>query len=470
MESLQTFQAWKVETVIHPGPAGTSADAHRNSSRPHCLPVRRCLKLRDDLFCYLENLSRALPCRAQYCIALTDIVKHNFASMQFYTQLNLKRHRRCASKALRGIFSIALICLVTIDSKSAAAHSTNSRYLGLPPRQTKETSTALSARAILGMRLFFDRRLSGNGEVSCATCHIPTHGFTDGRPIAVGVEGQRGTRNTPTLWNSAYLARFFWDGRAGSLASQALSPLFNPRELGVRNPQVLVSIIRGDPTYRTAFQKAFGGGAAAISASEVGRALASYEGTLVAGDSPFDRYFYGHERHAISAAAIRGLGLFLGRANCASCHTVNKTYALFTDNTFHDEGIGLGPLAATLATTSMRITRTPTGELDRLISSDPVVAALGRFVITKDPSDIGKFRTPSLRNVALTAPYMHDGSIQTLSEAVELEIYYRGLRSGRPLLLTPTDRSDLVAFLNCLTSPAAFQSAVELKSQSPHRN
>ena len=367
----------------------------------------------------------------------------------------MKLHARRASKLLGGISSIALICLAPVNSRPISTHLTGDRYLGLPP-QKRERSNVPSFQAALGKRLFFDSRLSGDGKVSCATCHIPSHGFTDGRPFAIGIDDRKGTRNTPTLWNSAYFPRFFWDGRSQSLAEQALNPLFNPRELGLRDPQQLLGTIRGDPTYRSAFRKAFG--RRAINASDVAHALASYEETLLAGNSPFDRYFYGHEPHAISMAAIRGLHLFRGRAQCASCHRISRTYALFTDGSFHDEGVGLGHVAATLAATSIRIARTPAGELDRLITSDPRVAALGRFALTKDPSDIGKFRTPSLRNVALTAPYMHDGSVQTLRQAVEFEIYYRGLLSKRPLVLTPGDRSDLVAFLKSLTSPAAFQS------------
>ncbi|MHB8816468.1 MAG: cytochrome-c peroxidase [Steroidobacteraceae bacterium] len=315
----------------------------------------------------------------------------------------------------------------------------------------------MSYQATLGMRLFFDSHLSGNGKVSCATCHMPARGFTDGRPLAVGINGQHGTRNTPTLWNSAYLNSFFWDGRSRSLAGQAHNPLFDSREQGLRNPQQLLDTLRHDPIYRGAFQRAFGAGASAISVSNVAYALAAYESTLIAGDSPFDRYFYGHDPRAMSAAAIRGLAIFRGRAGCATCHTITTKYALLTDNRFHDEGVGMDQIAAFLAATSVRVVRTPPALLDDLVTSDPRVAALGRFVITKNPRDIGRFRTPTLRNVALTAPYMHDGSVPTLDQAVDFEIYYRGLRSKRPLILTPNERSDLVTFLDSLTSPAAME-------------
>lgn len=386
--------------------------------------------------------------------------------------MHFDTHRRpnfwvhCSLIFLTRLARNLLIFLIAINSAAALTRSASNRYLGLPPRPIRGTPYALAARAALGMRLFFDNRLSGNGKISCATCHVPARAFTDGRPIAIGIDGQRGTRNTPTLWNSAYLDSFFWDGRSPSLASQARNPLFDSREQGLRNSGQVLTVLRGDPAYRSAFKRAFGSGAAAISVPNVAIAIASYEKTLIAGDSPFDRYFYGHDAQGMSASAVRGFELFRGRAGCASCHTVGGSYALFTDNKFHNEGVGFERIAANLAASSERVTRTPTGKLDELTTSDPVVAALGRFTVTKEPSDIGKFRTPSLRNVALTAPYMHDGSIGTLRQAVDFEIYYRGLRSKRPLILTPRERSDLVAFLDSLTSPAAIELSKPHKSRT----
>jgi cytochrome c peroxidase len=373
----------------------------------------------------------------------------------------LKFLNRCACNLL--------IFLIAMNDSPALSQSASSLYLGLPSQPNLGTPNALSPRAALGMRMFFDSRLSSNGKVSCATCHVPAHGFTDGRPTAIGIDDQRGTRNTPTLWNSAYLSSFFWDGRSASLTNQAPNPLFDSREQGLRSPRQLIDILRGDAGYRFAFRRAFDGGATAISISNVALALASYEKTLIAGNSPFDRYFYGHDPHAVSTSAIRGFELFRGRAGCASCHTVGEKYAIFTDNMFHDEGVGLEQIAPNLAAASVRVAHTPTGTLDHLITSDAVVAALGRFAVTKDPRDIGKFRTPSLRNVALTAPYMHDGSIPTLRRAVDFEIYYRGLLLKRPLILTPAERSDLVAFLDSLTSPAAMALAKPRKAHMAAR-
>jgi len=348
-----------------------------------------------------------------------------------------------------------LILQIAMSAAPALSGAPNDRYLGLPTQPHFEMDAAHSSRAALGKRLFFDKHLSGNGEISCATCHAPTRALSDGRSLAVGINGKRGTRNTPTLWDSAYMSSFFWDGRSVALTNQAINPLLNPREQGLRNTGQLLDSIRRSPAYRSAFSTTFGGASDSISVRNVTRALAAYEETLVAGDSPFDRYLYGHETHAMSAAAIRGFELFRGRAGCSSCHTINSRYALFTDGEFHDEGVGFGLLATKLAMAAVRVAHTPAGELDQLITSDSMVAALGRFVQTKDPHDIGKFRTPTLRNVALTAPYMHDGSISTLLQAIDFEIYYQGLHSKRPLILTPNERSDILAFLDELTSPAA---------------
>jgi cytochrome c peroxidase len=184
-------------------------------------------------------------------------------------------------------------------------------------------------------------------------------------------------------------------------------------------------------------------------------ALAAFERTLLVGDSPFDRYLYGGDGKALSATAVRGLELFRGRAQCAKCHLIGEHEALLTDNLYHSVGVGLRWVQPHLAQATTRIVRETPAVLDQLIGADAEVAALGRFVVTKQPRDIGSFRTPSLRNVALTAPYMHDGSTATLEEALELELYYRSVELQKPLILTPAEKADLVAFLRSLTSPTA---------------
>jgi cytochrome c peroxidase len=200
---------------------------------------------------------------------------------------------------------------------------------------------------------------------------------------------------------------------------------------------------------------------AEIHLDSIAAALAEYERTLVAGDSPFDRYLYGAEQGAISAEAISGLELFRGRARCVSCHAIQAQSALLTDDRYHDAPGGLSAdVAGRLGELTRKVIRLKQtgnpGDLNRAVVSDAGVAALGRFVVTLDPADIGRFKTPTLRNVALTAPYMHDGRTKTLEEAVETELYGRGNAVNRPIVLTAQERKELVAFLNTLTSPAAL--------------
>lgn len=328
-------------------------------------------------------------------------------------------------------------------------------YLGLPPVETRGRNNLLQARVALGKRLFFDPRLSNDGTISCATCHIPARAFTDGRAVARGISGRLGTRNTPSIWNALFLNSEFWDGRRLTLESQAIDPLLDSREQGFGNQTAILYAIHRDARYASLFAHAFGPISGGITVREVAIAIATFERTLIAGDSPFDRYYYGHQPTALSPAAIRGLAIFQGRAQCSTCHVIGKHYALFTDNRFHSLGVGLRELEPRMAAAATLVAHASPTALDNLIIDNADVAALGRFVVTKDPRDIGKFRTPSLRNVALTAPYMHNGSARTLADAVNREIYYRGLRTNVPLILTPHEKKDLLAFLDSLTSPNA---------------
>ncbi|SFI21894.1 cytochrome c peroxidase [Collimonas sp. OK307] len=335
-----------------------------------------------------------------------------------------------------------------------AAHE-DSMKLGLPPVPNPVENPLSSAKIALGQKLFFDKRLSGDGSISCASCHHPEHAFSDGLPVAKGIGGQLGTRNTPSLMNVAFNVTQFWDGRRPSLDAQALDPFVNSHEHGLNNQQALIEILRSDPEYVSAFQTAFQVSPSRIEAKHIGQAIASFERTLVAGNSPFDQYFFQGDRTALSRSAVNGLSLFRGRAGCATCHTIEKTHALFTDNEFHSLSIGLKKIELRLADIAKYLikARDRGANLDQTVISDKDIAALGRFAVTFQPADIGKFRTPSLRNVARTAPYMHDGSIASLEEAVELELYYRSAEAGRPLILTPLEKSDLVEFLKSLNSP-----------------
>lgn len=271
----------------------------------------------------------------------------------------------------------------------------------------------------LGRRLFFDRRLSRDGSLSCASCHDPQRAFANRRPVARGVGGARGDRNVPTLVNRAWGRSFFWDGRAATLEEQALEPVFNPRELAATEAHVVTLIDSAD--YRDHFSAAFGRDP---DLPALGRALASFVRTIVSGNAPYDRHVAGISG-SLGASAQRGLTLFTGQAGCNRCHTG----PLFTDDEFHNTGV---------AWRSGHLT-------DR-----------GRAAVTKEDLDRGAFKTPTLREIARTAPYMHDGSIGTLEEVIEF--YDRGgIRNLgldprlRVLHLTARDKLDLVVFLKSLS-------------------
>ena len=344
--------------------------------------------------------------------------------------------------------------LLTCMADAMAAENVT---LGLPAIAPSSTNPAQEQITALGKKLFFDARLSRDGTISCTTCHKPELAFTDGRSLAKGTAGRVGTRNAPTLLNVAFNTSQFWDGRRQTLEAQALDPLVNPREQGLPDDEALLKIIRHDQDYVELFRIAFSVEPTAIRPEHVGRALAAFERTLLAGDSPFDRFQFGGDLKALSAGAQRGLLLFQGRAGCASCHIVGKESALFTDNDFHSVNVGLQRIAPRLAELTTRLVKARQAgtSLDQTVLSEEDLAELGRFAVTLNPADIGKFRTPSLRNVALTGPYMHDGSVASLRDAVEMELYNRGADMGRPLILTPQEKSDIVAFLESLTSPIA---------------
>jgi cytochrome c peroxidase len=301
--------------------------------------------------------------------------------------------------------------------------------LGLPPVPIPADNPPTAETISLGRKLFYDPRLSKNNTLSCASCHNPFIGFSDGRAVAMGFGGAAGVRNAPTILNAAYSPVQFWDGRASSLEAQSAFPLANPLEMNQPH-DVSVSKIRKDPEYQQQFARAFGPGSVTLDLIE--KSLASFERTLLSGNSPFDKYEYGGEKHALSESAIRGLQIFRdpARGNCTACHTIGDHYALFTDGKFHNIGAS--------------------------VNSSGDLTDFGRFAATKIESEKGQFKTPTLRNVALTAPYMHDGSMKTLRDVVDF--YAGGGNSNpnldkemKPLHLSAQDRADLVAFLESLT-------------------
>lgn len=306
-----------------------------------------------------------------------------------------------------------------------------------------------AARVALGKRLFLDARLSADGQVSCASCHRPDAAFADGQPVSVGVQGRKGTRNAPSLLDASVMSRFFWDGREGRLEAAVIQPFTNPVEMGLKSPTSLIDRINADAGYRLKFAAAFPGDAE-VSTEKVGRALAAYVHALNHGRSAYDRYRSG-DTQILDTDQKAGLDLFAGKAECGTCHRLEGQPASFTDDQYHHLGISDSGVAGRISELAGRV-EANSQNLGHFVLSQADVAGLGRFVVTRKVAHLAAFRTPSLRNVGVTAPYMHDGSVATLEAAVDHELYYRGLSKGRPLALTVEERRQLVAFLRALTN------------------
>jgi cytochrome c peroxidase len=303
--------------------------------------------------------------------------------------------------------------------KTPAAERAAKPLAPLPAKvATPEDNPSTPEKIALGKQLFFDPRLSGGNNVSCATCHLAQRAFGDGMPRATGRDGKTLARNTPSLLNVAFAASFHWDGRVKSLEEQALLPVQAPDEMR-QDLDELERELNAVSGYVEQFEKIFG---AKPTRGSVAKALAAFERTLVSGPAPLDRYLAG-EKDALSAAAKRGMELFVGDAGCATCHHGPR----LTDEKFYRLGVSFQDQ--------------------------------GRAVVSGERRDKAKFRTPSLRNVAQTGPYMHDGSLRTLEEVVTF--YYRGVPTTTPdelpLDVAPlvgqsfTEIPDLVAFLEALS-------------------
>lgn len=330
--------------------------------------------------------------------------------------------------------------------------------LGLPAIPVPDDNPVTAEKVELGRLLFFDRRLSHNNTIACGNCHIPEQGFTSQEiATAVGIEGQTVRRNAPTIYNSAYLTRLFHDGRETSLEHQIWGPLLAGNEMG--NPSVgyVLEQVRNNPDYRDRFSNIFD--ERGVNMETLGMVLAAYQRVLVSGDSPFDRWHYGGEESAMGAKAKRGFRLFTGKAGCSACHTIGDEFALFTDNAMHNTGIGYAHSMGGAVSTRLQVA--PGTFIDIAPESAESAAEtppndLGLYEITEDPDDRWKYRTPTLRNVALTAPYMHNGALGTLQQVVRF--YSAGGVPNplldpliRPLNLEDEEIGQLVAFLRSLT-------------------
>jgi cytochrome c peroxidase len=291
----------------------------------------------------------------------------------------------------------------------------------LPVLPVPPDNPQTDAKIRLGAQLYFDPRLSADNTISCATCHDPKQAWANHGATDTGIRGQVGGRNSGTILDSAWMRVQFWDGRAASLEEQALGPIHNPIEMG----ETLENVVRklnAIPGYREQFQTVFG-----TDANEAGiaKAIAAFERTVVSGPSPYDLWLAG-DKAAMTPAAVRGHHLFNGKGHCTPCHGGPA----FSDQGYHNLGVGM----------------------------DKPNPDLGREVVSKDPCDRGRFKTPGLRNCALTYPYLHDGSEKTLRDVIDL--YDRGGVPNAnldplmlPLRLTEREKEDLVAFLEALTGP-----------------
>ena len=286
--------------------------------------------------------------------------------------------------------------------------------------QVPEENPMTAEKVELGKLLYFDKRLSKDGTISCASCHDPKKGFTDQQQFSKGINGQFGTRNAPTVLNSAFNYFQFWDGRAASLEEQAVGPMANPVEMA-HTLEGATQAIANIPGYKPYFKAAFG--TEEVTIDRIAQAIATFERTLLSGNSAWDRSIYGGDKNALSESAKRGLQLFEGKALCTRCHVGFN----LTDNLFHNLGVGMD-------------------------QKDP---DLGRFKVTSKEEDKGAFKTSTLRDLKRTAPYMHDGSVKTLEEVIEL--YDKGGEANpwldpkmEPLHLTEQEEADLLAFLQSL--------------------
>ncbi|MDE0308399.1 MAG: hypothetical protein OXI60_01010 [Acidiferrobacterales bacterium] len=336
--------------------------------------------------------------------------------------------------------------------------------LGLPQVVFPEDNPITREKIDLGRKLFFDRRLSINNTLSCAVCHIPEQGFTNNElATAVGVEGRSVLRNSPTLYNVAYQENLFLDGREISLENQVWQPITARNEMAAPSIGYVIRKIQQIQDYDGLFEAAFDNRGPDI--ATIGFALASYQRVLLSGDAPFDRWYFGGQADAISESAKKGFGVFSGKGQCIVCHRVGEDHALFVDHDFHNTGLGYAVSAGQPSSTDSRTTRVQLApgifadvpnQTILSVSRNRNTNDLGLYRITENPNDRWKFRTQTLRNITLTAPYMHNGQFNTLREVIEF--YNEGGIANellspfiRPLNLTESEIDDLEAFLLTLT-------------------
>lgn len=374
-------------------------------------------------------------------------------------------------KIVSRLLCIVVICSFHNHTLSAARKRTSIKIpSGIDEslwRQRIPQDNPMSVEKVeLGRTLFFDRRLSRDGTVSCALCHDPAFAFTDANSLAAGVADRRGTRNSPTILNAMFSKLLFWDGRAASLEEQVLHPILSPFEMGMGNQKELVDRVSSIADYRQQFKQVFK--SEGIDLTTIAKAIAAYERTLLSGNSSFDLFIAGNGK-AISEAQLRGWELFKGKARCIECHTYSQSDPFFSDFEFHNTGIAStdSPFAVLIK----NLTESSRSNNPTMLAHSDGFSELGRYAITFRSIDVGAFKTPTLRDVELTSPYMHNGSVRTLLDVVRL--YNRGGNGNsyldermQPLALTDREVNDLVEFMRSLTSPDVLR---ECQTSIPQR-
>ena len=329
------------------------------------------------------------------------------------------------------------------------------------------TNPMTAEKIALGEKLYFDKRLSASGSVSCALCHDPANAFTDQEALSTGASGNPGTRNAPTILNAMFSERLFWDGRAGSLEEQAKQPLTNPAEMGMGSYDLVVARVSSIPEYQKTFRRVFGS-RPGITIETIAKAIAAFERTQLSGNSQFDRFITG-DVTAITEAQKRGWKLFSGKAKCIECHSYSTDSPFFSDFKFHNTGIGM-------TSSKFEVLADRAGHVTQKVSAAELAhhtdfSELGRFLVTRQPADIAAFKTPTLRDIELTRPYMHSGAFKTLLDVVRF--YNQGGEKNpfldkkmQPLGLSDAEMSDVVEFLRSLTSDDVLKKA---QSSQPQR-
>ena len=346
-------------------------------------------------------------------------------------------------KLLAAIAPLALLLSVNSASAQSFPEKAPKPPLGLPKVIWPDDDPYSKDKAELGWLLYFDKRLSSDETISCATCHAVEKAFTDGEAFSTGIKGHKGGRSAPTVINRAYSTLQFWDGRADSLEDQAKGPIANPIEMTSEKEadaahKSRIAVLKAVPGYVKRFQAAFE--TDEITIDRVAQAIATFERTVYSGNAPFDRYQNGDEK-AMNEAQVRGMNVFFNKAACDACHIGFN----FTDGSYANIGIGMD-------------------------KKDP---DLGRFLVTGRDEERGAFKTPTLREIEHTGPYMHDGRFKTLEEVVEhydkggIKNKYLDQRM-KPLKLTKQDKQDLVAFLKALSGEGWQQIKAPTKEQLPH--